>query len=59
MCDNSSIVKQRQLAIRRELDRRQIALKVVSLDSGIAYSTLASYFPAASDANPAQMPVGV
>jgi hypothetical protein len=50
-------VRDRQLAIRRELDRRGIALKVVSFDSGIPYSTLLSYFPA--DKQPAEMPVGV
>lgn len=59
MCDASKIVKQRQLAIRRELDRRGITLKVVSMDSGVSYSSLASYFPAHPHSDPAQMPTGV
>lgn len=59
MHSGSTIVKQRQLAMRREMDRRGIALKVVSLDSGVSYSTLASYFPADPNADPAQMPTGV
>lgn len=59
MPSGSTIVKQRQLAIRREMDRRGITLKVVALDSGLSYSTLGSYFPADKDADPAQMPTGV
>jgi hypothetical protein len=39
------IVRQRQAAIRREIDRRGIALKAVEQDSGIPYPTLLSYFP--------------
>lgn len=59
MCDDSAIVKQRQLAIRREMDRRGIALKVLAQDSRVPYSTLASYFPADRQADPAQIPGGV
>lgn len=59
MTSGSTIVKQRQKDIRREMDRRGIALKVVAMDSGVSYSTLASYFPADRDADPAQMPTGV
>jgi hypothetical protein len=51
-------VKQRQLAIRREMDRRGILLKIVAQDSGIPYPTLASYFPADAHADPAQIPGG-
>lgn len=40
------------------MDRRGIALKVVSLDSGIPYATLATYFPADPVADPAQIPGG-
>lgn len=58
MCDSSKIVKQRQLAVRREMDRRHIALKIVADDSGIPYPTLASYFPADAYADPAQIPMG-
>ena len=59
MLDGSSIVRQRQLAIRRAMDRRSLSLKIVSMDSGVPYSSLASYFPADPHAEPAQMPVGV
>jgi hypothetical protein len=59
MSDSTAIVRERQLAIRRELDRRGIALKVVSLDSKIPYSTLLSYFPEPGSRDPAQMPSGV
>jgi hypothetical protein len=53
--DNSTIIRDRQLAIRRELDRRQIPLKVVAYDSGIPYNTLCSYFPG-GERHPAEMP---
>ena len=43
--DRNEIVRTRQSAIRRELDRRGIALKVISFDSGISYSTLLTYLP--------------
>lgn len=57
-CDGSRIVKQRQLAIRREMDRRGLLLKIVAQDSGIPYPTLATYFPADPHADPAQIPGG-
>lgn len=61
MADNTSIVrilKDRQQAMRREMDRRGIALKAVSFDSGLSYSTLLSYFPSEdAKAEPALMPV--
>lgn len=53
-CENE-IVRDRQLAIRRELDRRGIALKALAMDAGMSYSTLLSYFPA--DGTPAIMSV--
>lgn len=56
MRDGSTIMRGRQLAIRRELDRRGIALKAVSFDSGIPYSTLLSYFPEEGAREPAVMP---
>lgn len=58
MCDGSKIVRQRQIAVRREMERRGISLKAVSLDSGIPYPTLASYLPADQHAEPAQIPGG-
>lgn len=51
------VLKCRQLVMRREMDRRGIAMKAVSFDSGIPYSTLLSYFPGEKDATPALMPV--
>lgn len=56
MHDASTIIRQRQLAIRRELDRRGIALKQVQFDSGIPYATLLSYFPAEGSREPAVLP---
>jgi len=62
MADVSTIMRERQRAIRRELDRRGIALKAISFDSGIPYSTLLSYFPGQENSEvekqPAVMPVG-
>ena len=57
MRDESSIVRDLQLTIRRELDRRGLPLKAISFDSGIPYSTLLSYFPGERDAVPHAMPV--
>lgn len=57
--DDSTIVdvyRDRQRAIRRELDRRQISMKVVQQDSKIGYSTLLTYFPADEHKTPAQLP---
>lgn len=55
MRDRNDIVREGQLAIRRELDRRGIHLKAVSLDSGIPYATVVSYFPGEKNAAPATM----
>ena len=44
-----TIIRDRQLAIRRELDRRSISLKVIAYDSDLSYDTLRSYFPASGD----------
>jgi hypothetical protein len=56
--DHTTIIRARQLAIRREIDRRSIALKAVSYDSGIQYDTLLTYFPAEGSREPAQIPGG-
>lgn len=56
--DNVAIIRQRQTNIRREIDRRGIALKAVSFDSGISYETLLTYFPAPGTREPAQIPGG-
>ena len=53
MRDENTIVRERQLAVRREMDRRGIALKVIALDAGMSYSTLLSYFPGERDKTPA------
>ena len=55
MLDVNMIVRERQLAIRREMDRRGISLKAVSLDSGIPYQTIVSYFPGERDKVPATL----
>lgn len=55
MTDANTIMRERQLAARREIDRRGIALKAVSLDSTIPYPTLLSYFPAGRE--PAVIPM--
>ncbi len=58
MHDNVAIIRSRQTAIRREIDRRGIPLKAVSFDSGIPYETLLTYFPAPKTREPAQIPGG-
>jgi hypothetical protein len=55
MHDSVTIMRERQLAVRRQMDRRGIALKVVQADSGICTSTLLSYFPAGGQ--PAVIPM--
>lgn len=52
MRDANSIVRERQLIIRRELDRRGISLKGIAFDAGISYSTVVSYFPGEKDKEP-------
>lgn len=54
--DANEIVRARQAAIRRELDRRGIALKAVGFDSGIPYQTLLTYFPQEGGARPVMLP---
>jgi hypothetical protein len=58
VADRNSIVRDRQLVIRREMDRRGISLKAVSFDSGIPYATIISYFPGERDREPATIPGG-
>lgn len=58
MSDANEIVRQRQSAIRRELDRRGIALKAVSFDAGLPYPTLLTYFPQEGGRDPVMMPMG-
>jgi lambda repressor-like predicted transcriptional regulator len=56
--DIVAALKARQETMRREMDRRGISLKAVSYDSGIAYSTLVTYFPSQDCKRPAAlMPV--
>lgn len=57
MADESMIVREIQLTIRRQLDQRGKSLKAIAYDSGIPYSTLLSYFPGDRDAVPHAMPV--
>jgi len=58
MPDNVTIIRERQLGIRREIDRRGIALKIVAADSRIPYETLLTYFPQEGSREPAQIPGG-
>lgn len=56
--DADNIVRERQKAIRREMDRRGIHIKAVAMDGGWENtSTVLSYFPADSHAQPAVMSV--
>jgi len=57
MSDANEIVRQRQSAIRRELDRRGIALKAISFDAGLPYPTLLTYFPQEGGRDPVMMPM--
>lgn len=58
MRDENTIVRERQQAIRREMDRRGIAIKAVQLDGGWdTPSTVLSYFPGDQDKVPATMSV--
>lgn len=52
MRDGDTILRERQLVIRRELDRRSISLKAIAFDAGMPYSTLLSYFPGERDKEP-------
>ncbi|WP_103729010.1 hypothetical protein [Novosphingobium sp. HII-3] len=56
MRDSTTIVRERQSAIRRELDRRGILLKTVAMDAGMSLSTVQSYFPSAGSREPAIIP---
>ena len=56
MSDAIRIVRARQLAIRREIDRRGISLKVIAFDSGVKLPTLVSYFPKEGTRDPANIP---
>jgi hypothetical protein len=53
LSSEAELVRQLQGTIRRQLDQRGIALKAISFDSGIGYSTLLTYFPAANSLVPA------
>lgn len=53
------IIRERQKAMRRELDRRNACWKVIALDSGVDYTTLLTYFPARADKVPVQIPGSV
>ncbi len=57
MRDSTAIVRDRQTAIRREMDRRGISMKAVSLDAEMSPSTVASYFSLEKDKEPASMSV--
>jgi hypothetical protein len=52
---DNAIVRERQLVIRRQLDARKISLKAISMDSGVPYPTVISYFPGEENREPATM----
>lgn len=52
-------MRELQRAVRREMDRRGISLKIVHADSGISPSSIASYFPVDPAKDPAIMPMSV
>lgn len=51
-----SATKSLQRAIRAQFDKRGLHLKLISMDSGIPYPTLLSYFPA-GEHEPANLPL--
>lgn len=56
MYDYDRIVRDRQKAVRREIDRRELSIKALYLDAGWENSsTLLSYFPADQEREPATM----
>ncbi|MDR2858432.1 MAG: hypothetical protein LBV50_11385 [Novosphingobium sp.] len=58
MHDENTIVRARQQAIRREMDRRGIAIKAVQFDGGWdTPSTVLSWFPADAQRTPATLSV--
>jgi hypothetical protein len=46
MCDENAIMRDTQLQVRQELDRRKIPLKLVASKAGVPMSTFMSWFPA-------------
>jgi len=58
MADYDKIVRERQGAIRRQMDARRVTVKQVQYDGGwTSPSTILSYFPADADREPATMSV--
>lgn len=58
MADYDNIVRERQKAIRREIDRRDLSIKAIHMDGGWETpSTVLSYFPADELKQPATMSV--
>jgi len=56
MPEYDTIVRERQKAVRREIDRRHIAIKAIQYDAGWKEpSTVLSYFPADGEKQPAVM----
>ena len=58
-CDNEIIhrIGNRQWRLGRILEKNGVTLKALSLDSGLAYNTLRSYFPADEQLIPCIMPI--
>jgi hypothetical protein len=56
MRDANTIVRERQLIIRHQMDDQDISLRGVSAKSGINYETIVSYFPGGRDGSPHREP---
>src|SRR6478752_2611243 len=57
MRDVDSIMRERQLAVRRQIDARGIALKAVAFDADLPLPTVLSYFPGGEGRKPAVIPM--
>ena len=56
MTDETAIMRDALTAIRAELDRRRIPLKVCAGKAGVSYSTFLSWFPAPGGEREPQIP---
>jgi hypothetical protein len=57
MRDADEIMRERQLAVRRQIDERSIALKAIAFDAKLPLPTLLSYFPGGEGRKAAVMPM--
>lgn len=57
MRDVDDIMRERQLAVRRQIDVRGIALKAIAFDAGLSLHTVLSYFPGGEGRKAAVIPM--